>query len=157
MTTVGRGIDWTGSRVTLFFVLVVGRFMRDRYTPDDAEGWTYDVSDPSTPRRADSLSVGDSREVQGRKLATEPQMLQRSLDGERLNRAAPLFSSWNEERYPADGERRSMIFEADVDPRADTLERDEDFLVDWGECPAGSAHAHEIRWSDGDCTSDVWQ
>ncbi len=49
------------------------------------------------------------------------------------------------------------MLKADVDPRNGTLELDEDFLVDWGECPEGPARAHEIRWPDGDCTSDVWQ
>jgi selenium-binding protein 1 len=34
---------------------------------------------------------------------------------------------------------------------------DEEFLVDFGDLPHGPARAHEIRWPDGDCTSDVWQ
>jgi len=125
------------------------------------EVWMYDISDPSNPRRADSLSVGGTfgevQEVQGRELSAGPQMIQLSLDGERLYWTTSLFSSWDEQFYPEEGERGSVMLKADVDPRKGTLELDEDFLVDWGECPAGPARAHEIRWPDGDCTSDVWQ
>lgn len=125
------------------------------------EVWMYDISDPANPRRADSLSVGGTfgeiQEVQGRDLSAGPQMLQLSLDGERLYWTTSLFSTWDEQFYPKEGERGSVMLKADVDPRNGTLELDEDFLVDWGECPAGPARAHEIRWPDGDCTSDVWQ
>ncbi|RKD93545.1 selenium-binding protein SBP56-related protein [Halopiger aswanensis] len=123
--------------------------------------WMYDISDPANPRRADSLSVGgtfgDVQEVQGRELSAGPQMIQLSLDGERLYWTTSLFSSWDEQFYPEEGERGSVMLKADVDPRKGTMELDEDFLVDWGECPDGPARAHEIRWPDGDCTSDVWQ
>ncbi|WP_121744226.1 selenium-binding protein SBP56-related protein [Natronorubrum halophilum] len=125
------------------------------------ELWMYDISDPANPRRADSLSVGGTfgevQGVQGRELAAGPQMLQLSLDGERLYWTTSLFSTWDEQFYPEEGERGSVMLKADVDPRNGTLELDEDFLVDWGDCPAGPARAHEIRWPDGDCTSDVWQ
>ncbi|RZH68714.1 selenium-binding protein SBP56-related protein [Natrinema altunense] len=125
------------------------------------EVWMYDISDPANPRRADSLSVGgtfgDVQEVQGRELNAGPQMIQLSLDGERLYWTTSLFSSWDEQFYPEEGEQGSVMLKADIDPRNGTLELDEDFLVDWGECPEGPARAHEIRWPDGDCTSDVWQ
>ncbi|WP_247003149.1 selenium-binding family protein [Halosolutus gelatinilyticus] len=123
--------------------------------------WMYDVSDPSNPRRADSLSIGGTfgeiQEVQGRELAAGPQMIQLSLDGERLYWTTSLFSSWDDQFYPEEAERGSVMLKADVDPRNGTLELDEEFLVDWGELPEGPARAHEIRWPDGDCTSDVWQ
>ncbi|ELY85177.1 selenium-binding protein SBP56-related protein [Natrinema altunense] len=125
------------------------------------EVWMYDISDPANPRRADSLSVGgtfgDVQEVQDRELNAGPQMIQLSLDGERLYWTTSLFSSWDEQFYPEEGEQGSVMLKADVDSRNGTLELDEDFLVDWGECPEGPARAHEIRWPDGDCTSDVWQ
>ncbi|TYL39470.1 selenium-binding protein [Natronococcus pandeyae] len=125
------------------------------------EVWMYDISDPSNPRRADSLSVGghfgEIQELQGRELTAGPQMLQLSLDGERLYWTTSLFSTWDDQFYPEEAERGSVMLKADVDPRKGTLELDEDFLVDFGECPAGPARAHEIRWPDGDCTSDVWQ
>ncbi len=68
------------------------------------EVWMYDISDPANPRRADSLSVGgtfgDVQEVQGRELNAGPQMIQLSLDGERLYWTTSLFSSWDEQFYP---------------------------------------------------------
>jgi len=125
------------------------------------EVWMYDVSDPSNPRKADSISIGgyfgDIQEVQGRELVAGPQMLQLSLDGERLYWTTSLFSSWDEQFFPEEGERGSVMLKADVNPRRGTMSLDEEFLVDFGEMPEGPARAHEIRWPDGDCTSDVWQ
>ncbi|PSQ27655.1 selenium-binding protein [Halobacteriales archaeon QS_9_68_17] len=125
------------------------------------EVWMYDVSDPSNPRKADSVSIGgyfgDIREVQGRELVAGPQMLQLSLDGERLYWTTSLFSSWDDQFFPEEKERGSVMLKADVNPRKGTMELDEDFLVDFGDMPDGPARAHEIRWPDGDCTSDVWQ
>ncbi|MEF8791510.1 MAG: selenium-binding protein SBP56-related protein, partial [Haloarculaceae archaeon] len=68
-----------------------------------------------------------------------------------------LFSSWDEQFYPEEGERGSVMLKADVDPRRGRMELDPEFLVDFGEVEPGPARAHEIRWPDGDCTSDVWQ
>ena len=123
----------------------------------------YDVSDPANPRLVDQVWAGghfgpshptgeDDREV-----IAGPQMLQLSLDGERLYWTTSLFSSWDEQFYPEEGERGSVMLKADVNPRRGTMSLDEDFLVDFGDLPDGPARAHEIRWPDGDCTSDVWQ
>ncbi len=125
------------------------------------EVWMYDISDPSNPRKADSISIGgyfgDIQEVQGRELDAGPQMLQLSLDGERLYWTSSLFSTWDNQFFPGEAENGSVMLKADVDPRRGTMELDEEFLVDFGEMPHGPARAHEIRWPDGDCTSDVWQ
>ncbi|WP_435334370.1 selenium-binding protein SBP56-related protein [Haloarchaeobius sp. TZWWS8] len=123
----------------------------------------YDISDPANPRLADQVWAGgnfgprhptgeDDRPVFG-----GPQMLQLSLDGERLYWTTSLFSSWDEQFYPEEGERGSVMLKADVDPRKGTMELDEEFMVDFGALDQGPARAHEIRWPDGDCTSDVWQ
>ena len=122
----------------------------------------YDVSDPANPRLADRIwaggHFGPSHPIDGeREVVGGPQMLQLSLDGERLYWTTSLFSSWDEQFYPGEGEKGSVMLKADVDPRRGTMELDGDFLVDFGEMPAGPARAHEIRWPDGDCTSDVWQ
>ncbi|WP_278002477.1 selenium-binding protein SBP56-related protein [Natrinema gelatinilyticum] len=120
----------------------------------------YDISDPSTPRLVDELSLGglfgDVREVQGRQINAGPQMLQLSLDGERLYFTTSLYSTWDDQFFPAEGEQGSVMLKVDVDPRRGTMTLDEDFLVDFGTLPEGPARAHEIRWPDGDCTSDVW-
>jgi len=125
------------------------------------EVWMYDVSDPANPRKADSLSIGgyfgDRQEVNGREVVAGPQMLQLSLDGERLYWTTSLFSSWDNQFFPEEAERGSVMLKADVDPREGTMTLDEEFLVDFGDLPEGPARAHEIRWPDGDCTSDVWQ
>jgi selenium-binding protein 1 len=123
--------------------------------------YMYDVSDPRNPREADTLSVGglfgDVQQVQGRDIVGGPQMLQLSLDGERLYWTTSLFSSWDDQFFPEEAEKGSVMLKADVNPRRGTMTLDEAFLVDFGEVPTGPARAHEIRWPDGDCTSDVWQ
>ena len=122
----------------------------------------YDVSDPSNPRFVDRIwsggHFGPRHPIEGeRPVVGGPQMLQLSLDGERLYWTTSLFSSWDEQFYPEEGDRGSVMLKADVNPRRGTMELDEEFLVDFGDMPAGPARAHEIRWPDGDCTSDVWQ
>jgi selenium-binding protein 1 len=121
----------------------------------------YDVSDPANPRLADRIwaggHFGDPAPVQDRELAGGPQMLQLSLDGERLYWTTSLFSSWDNQFYPEEAEQGSVMLKADVDPRNGSMRLDEEFLVDFADLPDGPARAHEIRWPDGDCTSDVWQ
>ncbi len=121
----------------------------------------YDISDPANPRLADRIRAGgyfgDPAPVGNRELAGGPQMLQLSLDGERLYWTTSLFSSWDNQFFPEEREKGSVMLKADVDPRTGTMALDEDFLVDFGDLPEGPARAHEIRWPDGDCTSDVWQ
>jgi len=139
--------------------------MDDRYLFGSSwlhgEVWMYDISDPSNPRKADSISIGgyfgDIEQVQGRDIVAGPQMLQLSLDGERLYWTTSLFSSWDNQFFPEEAENGSVMLKADVDPRTGTMSLDRDFLVDFGDLPEGPARAHEIRWPDGDCTSDVWQ
>ncbi|MDY6765105.1 MAG: selenium-binding family protein [Halobacteria archaeon] len=120
----------------------------------------YDISDPANPRLADKVWAGgyfgDRQEVQGKEIAGGPQMLQLSLDGERLYWTTSLFSSWDNQFYPELAEKGSLMLKADVNPRKGTMTLDEDFVVDFGDLPDGPARAHEIRWPDGDCTSDVW-
>ena len=125
------------------------------------EVWMYDVSDPENPRRADSISIGgyfgDVQSVGDREIVAGPQMVQLSLDGERLYWTTSLYSSWDNQFFPEEAERGSVMLKADVDPRRGTTKLDEEFLVDFGDVEGGPARAHEIRWPDGDCTSDVWQ
>ena len=122
----------------------------------------YDISDPPNPRLVDQVWAGGlfgPRHPTGeddRPVVAGPQMLQLSLDGERLYWTTSLFSSWDNQFFPEEGERGSVMLKADVNPRKGTMTLDEDFLVDFGEMPDGPARAHEIRWPDGDCSSDVW-
>ncbi|WP_233204243.1 selenium-binding family protein, partial [Halegenticoccus soli] len=125
----------------------------------------YDVSDPANPRLADTISAGGlfgerhptaATEERDRPVVAGPQMLQLSLDGERLYFTTSLYSTWDNQFYPEEGERGSVMLKANVNPRKGTMELDEEFLVDFGDLPDGPARAHEIRWPDADCTSDVW-
>ncbi len=139
--------------------------MDDRYLYGSnwlhGEVWMYDISDPANPRKADSISLGgffgECQSLGDRELTGGPQMLQLSLDGERLYWTSSLFSSWDNQFFPEMSEEGSVMLKADIDPRNGTLTLDEDFLVDFGEMPEGPARAHEIRWPGGDCTSDVWR
>ncbi|MFD1645989.1 selenium-binding family protein [Haloarchaeobius litoreus] len=158
----GEHADWDMPVPALPVDILVS--MDDRYLFGSnwlqGEVWMYDISDPKTLRKADSISIGgyfgDIREVQGRELVAGPQMLQLSLDGERLYWTTSLYSTWDDQFFPEERERGSVMLKADVNPRKGTMTLDEEFLVDFGELPAGPARAHEIRWPDGDCTSDVW-
>ncbi|WP_435194168.1 selenium-binding protein SBP56-related protein [Natronomonas sp. EA1] len=118
----------------------------------------YDVSDPAHPRHVDTVHLGGRfgpdhplRTVHG-----GPQMLQCSLDGERLYWTTSLYSSWDDQFFPEEGTAGSVMVKADVDPSAGTMTLDPEFCVDFGRLSDGVARAHEIRWPDADCTSDVW-
>ncbi len=115
------------------------------------EVWMYDVSDPANPRLADSLSVGgyygDVQSVQGRELVAGPQMLQLSLDGERLYWTTSLYSTWDDQFYP--GERGAAMVKADAGDDGG-LELAENFWVDFPE----GCRAHQIRLEGGDCSTD---
>jgi len=156
--------DWDMPMPGLLTDLVVS--MDDRYL--FCSNWLhgdvrmYDVSDPATPRLVDRVWAGGyfgpRRPIEGeRAVHGGPQMLQLSLDGERLYWTTSLLSSWDNQFYPEEGAEGSVMLKADVNPRRGTMELDEGFLIDFGEMPHGPARAHEIRWPDGDCTSDVWQ
>ncbi len=120
----------------------------------------YDISDPSAPRLTGKVRcggvLGDPVTVQGYELVGGPQMLQLSLDGERLYVTSSLLSSWDNQFYPDMAERGSYMLQLDCDPDRGGLAINDDFYVDFGEEPAGPARAHEMRYPGGDCTSDIW-
>jgi selenium-binding protein 1 len=67
-----------------------------------------------------------------------------------------LFSSWDNQFYPQIAEQGSHLLTLSCDTENGGLTLDEDFLVDFGQEPGGPARAHEMRFPDGDCTSDIW-
>lgn len=97
-------------------------------------------------------------------------MLQLSLDGRRLYVTTSLYSVWDEQFYPKLptyvmcrlGDRciffvfRSggTMLQIDVDNSG--LHLNEHFLVDFGKIADGPFLAHEMRYPNGDCTSDIW-
>ncbi len=120
----------------------------------------YDISDPSKPVLKSQLWVGGllgkAPEIQGTKARGGPQMLQLSLDGKRLYVTDSLFSSWDNQFYPAVGKQGSLMLQVDVDTEKGGLKLNDRFLVDFGKEPEGPARAHEIRFPLGDVTSDIW-
>jgi methanethiol oxidase len=83
-------------------------------------------------------------------------MLQLSLDGRRLYVTNSLYSSWDNQFYPKMAERGSHMLKLDCDTTRGGLTLDERFFVDFGREPEGPARAHEIRFPNGDSTSDIW-
>uniref|UniRef100_F1L0D8 Selenium-binding protein 1 n=1 Tax=Ascaris suum TaxID=6253 RepID=F1L0D8_ASCSU len=137
----------------------------------------YDISDPFKPKLVGQVFVGGSindettvnvkndpeleerpaaRYVKGQRIEGGPQMLQLSLDGKRLYVTTSLFSKWDEQFYPKMKKTGSRMVKIDVNTNDGGLKLDEDFLVDFGAIPGGPFYAHEMRYPDGDCTSDIW-
>lgn len=120
----------------------------------------YDVSDPSKPRLAGRLwlggVLGKSPKFRGRDLVGGPQMLQLSLDGKRLYVTSSLYSVWDNQFYPDMKEQGSYLLQVDCDTDKGGLRLNEDFFVDFGKEPTGPARAHEMRFPNGDSTSDIW-
>jgi methanethiol oxidase len=120
----------------------------------------YDVSDPAKPKLTGQVwlggVLGKEMTVRGRKLTGGPQMLQLSLDGKRLYITNSLFSSWDNQFYPQIAEQGSHMLTLACDTEKGGLTLNDDFLVDFGKEPGGPARAHEMRFPDGDCTSDIW-
>jgi selenium-binding protein 1 len=119
----------------------------------------YDVSDPSKPKLTGQLWLGGvikkSGKFRGQDFVGGPQMLQLSLDGRRLYVTNSLYSSWDNQFYPAIGKAGSSVLQIDCDP-AGGMKLNENFYVDFGAEPGGPARAHEMRFPGGDCTSDIW-
>jgi selenium-binding protein 1 len=120
----------------------------------------YDVSDPAKPKLTGQLVLGGVEgkgpSLSGKKLLGGPQMLQLSLDGKRLYITNSLFSSWDNQFYPQIGEQGSTMLQVDCNTDRGGLALNEKFLVDFDSSPEGPARAHEMRFPNGDSTSDIW-
>ncbi len=121
----------------------------------------YDVSDPSNPKLEGRIWLGGvlgKQSAWGRKkLVGGPQMLQLSLDGKRLYVTNSLFSSWDNQFYPDIGKKGSYMMQIQCDTTKGGMTLNRRFYVDFGKEPDGPARAHEIRFPNGDSTSDIWQ
>jgi methanethiol oxidase len=120
----------------------------------------YDVSDPAKPKLTAQLwlggVLGKGIKVNGKKLAGGPQMLQLSLDGKRLYVTNSLYSKWDNQFYPAIAKEGSYLLQIDCNTEKGGMTFNNRFHVDFGKEPDGPARAHEIRFPNGDCTSDIW-
>ncbi|MCH2180055.1 MAG: selenium-binding family protein [Mariniblastus sp.] len=120
----------------------------------------YDVSDPTNPKLTGQVwlggVIGKTASVKGQKLSGGPQMLQLSLDGKRLYVTNSLYSPWDNQFYPAMAKEGSYLLQLDCNTESGGLSLNENFMIDFGKEPGGAARAHEIRFPNGDCTSDIW-
>jgi selenium-binding protein 1 len=120
----------------------------------------YDVSSPAEPRLTGHVwlggLLGKAPTVRGRKLTGGPQMLQLSLDGRRLYVTNSLISSWDNQFYPEIAKQGSTMLAVDCDTQKGGLSLHDRFFVDFGREPDGPARAHEMRFPNGDSTSDIW-
>ena len=120
----------------------------------------YDVSDPAKPKLTGQIwlggLLGKGRLFHGKKLAGGPQMLQLSLDGKRLYVTNSLYSPWDNQLYPRIAKDGSYLLQIDCDTKNGGMTLNERFHVDFGKEPGGPARAHEIRFPNGDSTSDIW-
>lgn len=120
----------------------------------------YDVSDPKHPKLTSRLwlggVLGKPGKFQGQPFVGGPQMLQLSLDGKRLYVTNSLYSSWDDQFYPALAKKGSSLFQIDCDTDQGGMRLNDKFHVDFGAEPDGPARAHEMRFPGGDCTSDIF-
>lgn len=137
----------------------------------------YNIEDPKNPVLTGQIWVGgllqngspivaitedgntwqsDVPDIQGNKLRAGPQMIQLSLDGQRLYVTNSLLSAWDKQFYPELVEKGSHMLQIDIDTENGGLKINPDFFVDFGAEPGGPSLAHEMRYPGGDCTSDIW-
>jgi selenium-binding protein 1 len=120
----------------------------------------YDITDPARPRLTGQVWVGGligkAPARAGQPLGGGPQMLQLSLDGKRLYVTDSLLSVWDNQFYPAMAKTGSHLVQLDCDTEKGGMALNERFFVDFGREPDGPARAHEVRYPDGDCTSDIF-
>jgi len=119
----------------------------------------YDIRNPAQPKLVGQLwlggVLGKSGKFRDRDFVGGPQMLQLSLDGKRLYVTNSLYSSWDNQFYPAMAKGSSLL-QIDCDTERGGLKLNENFYVDFAHEPHGPARAHEMRFPGGDCTSDIW-
>jgi selenium-binding protein 1 len=85
-----------------------------------------------------------------------PQMIQLSLDGKRLYVTNSLFSSWDDQFYPDISKQGSHMLLINCDNQNGGMSIDENFYVEFSNIENGRYRAHETRYPNGDCTSDIW-
>jgi selenium-binding protein 1 len=118
----------------------------------------YDVSDPGNPQLHSQVWLGGLLGRDGGHpkasgpLNGGPQMLQNSLDGDRVYVSNSLFSTWDNQFYPGiNGWLTKLDRQADG-----SYALDPDFFVDFHE-QADGARPHEIHMPSGDCTTEIFQ
>uniref|UniRef100_A0AC35U8N2 Methanethiol oxidase n=1 Tax=Rhabditophanes sp. KR3021 TaxID=114890 RepID=A0AC35U8N2_9BILA len=136
----------------------------------------FDISDPNNIRLIGSVFIGgllhkktgikvvDDSEmteqpeqlvVKGKAVEGGPQMLQLSLDGKRLYVTTSLYSHWDKQFFPKMYEQGSSMLTVDVGDDG-KMSVNNDFHLTFNDLENGPFLAHEMRYENGDCTSDIW-
>jgi methanethiol oxidase len=118
----------------------------------------YDVSNPTSPELKSQTWLGGLLGRDGGHPLAEgplnggPQMLQTSLDGDRVYVTNSLYSTWDNQFYP--GIRGWMTRLVRGEDGAFGL--DPTFFVDFTKLDTGAARPHEIHLPGGDCTTEIF-
>jgi methanethiol oxidase len=111
----------------------------------------YDVTDPRKPTLTGSVHVGGiarcTPHPNGKAYGGGPQMVEISRDGKRVYWTNSLYSSWDDQFYPAGVPGAEVM--ANASPNGG-LELATDY---WVSFPDGY-RAHQIRLEGGDCSTD---
>jgi methanethiol oxidase len=119
----------------------------------------YDVSDPQAPRLVSQVWLGgllgrdQGHPKADAPLTGGPQMLQCSLDGERVYVTNSLYSTWDNQFYPG---LRGWLTKLERQDDG-TYAPDPGFFVDFSKLDTGPARPHEIHLPGGDCTTEIFQ
>jgi methanethiol oxidase len=118
----------------------------------------YDVSDPEVPELKSQIWLGgllgrdDGHPLADGPLNGGPQMVQCSLDGNRVYLTNSLFSTWDNQFYP---DLRGWLVKLDRQEDG-TFDLDPRFFVDFTKLDTGAARPHEIHIPGGDCTTEIF-
>jgi len=118
----------------------------------------YDVSDPGNPVLKGQTWLGGLLGRDGGHPKADgplnggPQMVNASLDGNRVYVTNSLFSTWDNQFYP---DLRGWLVK--LEKQSDgTFAIDPDFFVDFTKLDTGAARPHEVHLPGGDCTTEIF-
>jgi methanethiol oxidase len=118
----------------------------------------YDVSDPGNPVLKGQTWLGGllgrdgGHPKAGGPLNGGPQMVNASLDGNRVYVTNSLFSTWDNQFYP---DIRGWLVKLEKQDDG-SFALDPDFFVDFTKLDTGPARPHEIHLPGGDCTTEIF-
>jgi selenium-binding protein 1 len=119
----------------------------------------YDVSNPEAPELKSQTWLGGllgrdgGHPLADGPLNGGPQMLQASLDGDRVYVTNSLYSTWDNQFYPDIRGWMTRLTRQDDG----SFGLDPTFFVDFTKLDTGPARPHEIHLPGGDCTTEIFQ
>lgn len=111
----------------------------------------YDVSDPMSPKLAGSVKVGGivnhTAHPNGKPFGGGPQMIEISRDGQRVYFTNSLYSTWDNQFYPAGVPGVQVMARVKAEGG---IQLDRDFFVEFEH----GYRSHQVRLEGGDCSTD---